>query len=259
MATRRSITTPKFQEDETKTKSDFFNDFSDNNNADVPETRIPKTAQDEKAAHTKAQRVKTGLTIFGSFVMLLLAGPFYACLLIFIIEIGLFREIINLKRNYMRETLIKSTTYLVWYIYIIGSIFFFFYNFHQMLLRSDSPIMRFIAQYRNSIFFALYLVGFLLFVMSLKFGFIRYQVRLFLETHISLVLVAAVGSIMNVIYEGIIWFFVAAVAVILNDLFAYQVGLMFGKTRLIDLSPKKTVEGFIGGFVGTLIVMRLVA
>jgi CDP-diglyceride synthetase len=159
----------------------------------------------------------------------------------------------------MRETLIKSTTYLVWYIYIIGSIFFFFYNFHQMLLRSDSPIMRFIAQYRNSIFFALYLVGFLLFVMSLKFGFIRYQVRLFLETHISLVLVAAVGSIMNVIYEGIIWFFVAAVAVILNDLFAYQVGLMFGKTRLIDLSPKKTVEGFIGGFVGTLIVMRLVA
>jgi len=64
---------------------------------------------------------------------------------------------------------------------------------------------------------------------------------------------------MNVIYEGIIWFFVAAVAVILNDLFAYQVGLMFGKTRLIDLSPKKTVEGFIGGFVGTLIVMRLVA
>jgi phosphatidate cytidylyltransferase len=38
-----------------------------------------------------------------------------------------------------------------------------------------------------------------------------------------------------------------------NDIAAYLAGFLFGRTPLIKLSPKKTWEGFIGGFVGTLI------
>lgn len=258
MATKRSIITPKFEEDDNKAKSDFFNDFSDTQAHDRPEALIPKTAQDEKKSSTKAQRVKTGLTIFGSFMVIIFAGPFYCCLLVWIIELGLFREIINLKRNYTKEVLIKSSTYLVWYLYIIGSIFFFVWNFQDMLVNSSSPTIHFIARYRNLIFFAAYLSFFLLFVLSLRFGYIRYQVRLFVETHISLLIVASVGSIMLVIYDGIIWFLIPAVAVILNDCWAYVFGLTFGRTKLIDLSPKKTLEGFLGGLVGTMLSMRLV-
>ncbi len=35
--------------------------------------------------------------------------------------------------------------------------------------------------------------------------------------------------------------------VIMNDIFAYIFGIKYGKTQLIELSPKKTWEGFIGG------------
>ena len=49
--------------------------------------------------------------------------------------------------------------------------------------------------------------------------------------------------IMNNIFEGMIWFFLPVSLVIINDIFAYICGITFGKTQLIKLSPKKTVEG----------------
>ena len=41
---------------------------------------------------------------------------------------------------------------------------------------------------------------------------------------------------------------------IVNDIAAYLAGFFFGRTPLIKLSPKKTWEGFIGGFIGTVLV-----
>ena len=38
--------------------------------------------------------------------------------------------------------------------------------------------------------------------------------------------------------------------VVINDVMAYMFGFFFGRTPLIQLSPKKTWEGFIGGGVG---------
>lgn len=50
-----------------------------------------------------------------------------------------------------------------------------------------------------------------------------------------------------------IWFFVPASLVICNDIFAYICGKLFGRTSLFKLSPKKTVEGFVGAFICTLL------
>lgn len=49
--------------------------------------------------------------------------------------------------------------------------------------------------------------------------------------------------IMNNIFEGMIWFFLPVSLVITNDIFAYICGITFGRTQLIKISPKKTVEG----------------
>ena len=59
--------------------------------------------------------------------------------------------------------------------------------------------------------------------------------------------------IMNNVFEGMIWFFLPVSLVICNDIFAYICGITFGRTQLIKLSPKKTVEGFVGAWVLTII------
>lgn len=45
-----------------------------------------------------------------------------------------------------------------------------------------------------------------------------------------------------------------------NDTFAYLVGKNFGKRKLLErISPKKTIEGFVGGFLFTLVAGYLIA
>lgn len=58
--------------------------------------------------------------------------------------------------------------------------------------------------------------------------------------------------VMNNIFEGMIWFFLPVSLVITNDIFAYVCGITFGRTQLIKLSPKKTVEGFLGAWICTI-------
>jgi phosphatidate cytidylyltransferase len=59
---------------------------------------------------------------------------------------------------------------------------------------------------------------------------------------------------MNNVFEGMIWFFLPASLVITNDIFAYIVGISIGRTPLIAISPKKTMEGFIGAWICTVII-----
>ena len=60
--------------------------------------------------------------------------------------------------------------------------------------------------------------------------------------------------IMNNVFEGMIWFFLPVSLVIINDIFAYICGITFGRTQLIKLSPKKTVEGFVGAWICTILL-----
>ncbi|PRD23401.1 UNVERIFIED_CONTAM: Phosphatidate cytidylyltransferase 2 [Trichonephila clavipes] len=57
----------------------------------------------------------------------------------------------------------------------------------------------------------------------------------------------------NGIFKFILGFIVPVSMIICNDVMAYMFGFFFGKTPLIKLSPKKTWEGFIGGWISTVI------
>jgi phosphatidate cytidylyltransferase len=98
------------------------------------------------------------------------------------------------------------------------------------------------------------LLGFVFFVASLQPGQLRFQFTQFAWTHMALYLIVVQAHfIMNNVFEGMIWFFLPAALVITNDIFAYIVGITFGKTQLIRLSPKKTVEGFLGAWLFTVL------
>ena len=58
---------------------------------------------------------------------------------------------------------------------------------------------------------------------------------------------------MNNVFEGMIWLFLPVSLVITNDIWAYICGVTFGRTPLIAISPKKTVEGFVGAWVFTVL------
>lgn len=96
--------------------------------------------------------------------------------------------------------------------------------------------------------------GFIFFVTTLEAGHYRFQFTQFAWTHMALYLIVVQAHfVMNNIFEGMIWFFLPAALVITNDIFAYIVGITFGRTMLIKLSPKKTVEGFLGAWIMTIL------
>ena len=98
------------------------------------------------------------------------------------------------------------------------------------------------------------MIGFVFFVASLQAGHYRFQFTQFAWTHMALYLIVVQAHfIMNNVFEGMIWFFVPASLVICNDVFAYIWGVTVGRTPLVKLSPKKTVEGFVGAFFSTVI------
>jgi phosphatidate cytidylyltransferase len=103
-------------------------------------------------------------------------------------------------------------------------------------------------------------LGFVFFVTSLQAGHYKFQFTNFAWTHMALYLIVVQAHfIMNNVFEGMIWFFLPAALVITNDIFAYICGIMFGRTQLIKLSPKKTVEGFVGAWIMTIVFAMLLS
>jgi phosphatidate cytidylyltransferase len=61
------------------------------------------------------------------------------------------------------------------------------------------------------------------------------------------------------LHDGVIWTVWIIFIVAFTDIFAMLVGTAFGKHQLTKLSPKKTVEGAVGGFVAALLAGAAIA
>jgi len=118
-----------------------------------------------------------------------------------------------------------------------------------------------LEQYHSAISFGLFVIYFALFVLSLrKKKLYKYQMTQAAWTWMVLLLVVgqAWGTWWNIFKGGIFWFLLPASLIVCNDIWAYFSGLAFGKrffqTQFLKLSPNKTWEGFIGGFIVTLVL-----
>ncbi|KAF9995898.1 hypothetical protein BGZ79_010377 [Entomortierella chlamydospora] len=202
------------------------------------------------------------LIMIGGFFACIAAGPLFVILLVVMVQSLVFKEVIYLAHVPSKEKKLPWFRVTNWYFLFSTNYFFYgesLIHYFQHVVFVDAFLLPF-ATHHRFISFTLYVIGFVFFVANLKKGHYRFQFSQFAWTHMTLLLVVCQSHfIINNIFEGLIWFFLPASLVISNDIFAYIFGFFFGKTPLIKLSPKKTVEGFVGGWVMTIVFGMLFA
>ncbi|KAI9268203.1 phosphatidate cytidylyltransferase [Phascolomyces articulosus] len=204
-----------------------------------------------------ATRTFTTLLMIGTFLFVLASGYIWSIAAVMAITIAVYREVIQIAHVPAKEKSVRWFKTMSWYFLITTEYFLYgesiIYYFTEIVM-VDKFLLPF-ATHHRFISFMLYVMGFVFFVANLKKGQYRFQMAQFCYTHMALLLIVVQSHfIVENILEGLIWFVMPAALVVCNDTFAYICGFFWGRTPLIQLSPKKTVEGFVGGFIWTLLL-----
>ncbi|KAI9493736.1 phosphatidate cytidylyltransferase [Zychaea mexicana] len=168
-------------------------------------------------------RTITTFMMIGSFFTILASGHMWIVLMVTAIQTIVYGEVVQIAQAPAKESQVRWYKTLSWYFFVTAMYFFYgesiIYYFQEIIL-VDAFLLPF-ATHHRFISFVLYVIG----------------------NHF----------IVNNILEGLIWFVLPVSLVICNDIFAYVCGFFWGRTQLIKLSPKKTVEGFLGAWLCTLV------
>ncbi|KAI4096303.1 MAG: hypothetical protein LQ344_001129 [Seirophora lacunosa] len=219
------------------------------------EKEAPPQSEYDKKKQTFITRTIWTLVMIAGFFIAMFAGHIYVIGIVTAIQIVSFKEVIAIADVPSRAKNLPFTRSLNWY--FLGTAMYFLYGesviyYFKHIVLVDRVLLPF-ATHHRFISFMLYVIGFVFFVGSLQKGHYRLQFTQFAWTHMAIGLINFEAHlIVNNIFEGMIWFFLPASLVITNDIFAYICGITFGRTQLIKLSPKKTVEGFVGAWILTI-------
>ena len=251
MDSKQNLAKSKKTDDNSEEATDFFNEFSENLDDKDSATLIPATAQNERNARVFFIRLRTSIIVFGTFVLTIPGGPLACFLLCFFFQFGFFSDMINLKRYPSKDRLTPLTVPILRMLYYVTIIFVTFHMHGDYLEPNLSGVLLWLFRYRRITFYLFYMIASVAFTLTLKLNVMRYQLRLFAMTHLAMLPgVVLLVFCPLVLYEGTIWFFAGGFIMTSNDNMAYVFGLLFGKRKLTFLSPKKTLEGYLGGILG---------
>ncbi|EFJ51978.1 hypothetical protein VOLCADRAFT_56233, partial [Volvox carteri f. nagariensis] len=226
-------------------------------------------------AKLRSFRVRTVSTValIGTFIGIIWSGHvplmFFILLLqassldFFLVARELFRIAYVAQRSKRSLPLLRTQQ---WY-FFFTAVFWLYLRFikNNLLVEvtSDKTLARLFywaLKHHSLICYSLYMAGFVGFVLSLKKGVYMHQFAHYAWTHmIILITTVPTSFFVSNIFSGLIWYVLPAFLIVANDICAYLAGFFFGRTPLIKLSPKKTWEGFIGGFLGTLVIAFFLA
>lgn len=197
-----------------------------------------------------------GVIMISSFSFIVYLGKFAITLLILGIQFKCFHEIITIGYVVYKSHDLPWFRTISWYFLLTSNYYLYGENLIQKfspLLKHDNTWLMTIVTHHRFISFILYLAGFVGFVLSLKKTYYLKQFTLFGYTHLALMIIVTQSNLMiQNVFEGLIWFLLPVCLIHCNDIWAYYFGFFFGKTKLINVSPKKTWEGFIGGALSTI-------
>jgi phosphatidate cytidylyltransferase len=178
-------------------------------------------------------------------------------LLVVAVQGNVYRELvlINIRRHEEKRLPTFKIFYYYWFFVLA------FYIYGRTLMNHFEPIeqwpvvLRYVLVNHVPFSFWLYIAGFVAFVLSLnRQKYMPYQFSQFAYCHVALVVVVVQSTLLAAnLFDGLIWFVMPCGMVVCNDCFAYICGVWCGRTPLIRISPKKTVEGFGGAFFFTVL------
>ncbi|CRH04038.1 cytidine diphosphate-diacylglycerol synthase, putative [Plasmodium relictum] len=233
-------------------KSNSLTKSKSGNNSNINNSYSNSKDSESKIRTFKIRTIWTFILIILYF-LILAAGHFYCSLLVLILVTIVYREIISLKSIENKDKRLPQIFYIRWYWFFL-TIITLGIPWIIPKLKHQIWFFNYLLAYHSIIMFILAFIGFAWFILSLRKYSLKYQF-----SQIGIILLSSLfivtQSLMHIanIYSGMIWFIVPVSSVIVNDIFAYIFGILFGKTRLIELSPKKTVEGYVGSSIITIL------
>ena len=225
-----------------------FEDIAETTESEAEEERYPEIPR-VKNWQNWWTRTYLSLIMSISFIIIVLSGPLYIILLVSVMQLVVFKEVISIAHVPSKMKKLPWFRILNWYFLFALN----FYLYGDSINEYFGPLK--ILQHHLFMSYMIYIIGIVMFVLSLRKGHYKFQFAQFAWTHMVLMVVTLqIHLTMQNILDGLIWFFLPCCLVIVNDVCAYIFGFFFGKTRLIRISPKKTWEGFIGGALMTLVI-----
>lgn len=231
---------------------------------DKEDASTPLEKQQKRVASLRTRTVST-VTMIAGFLVIIYMGHVPLVFLVLTLQFLMVKELFMLARVAQQDRKLPGFRAQQWYFFFVATFYLYFRFIKNNLLlelTSSKAMSAFAWLLKRHSFmsYALYMAGFVMFVLSLKRGMYLYQFGQYAWTHMILMIIFVPSSFfVSNIFEGLIWFLLPCALIIANDIMAYLAGFFFGRTPLIKLSPKKTWEGFIGGFIGTVIVAALLA
>lgn len=166
-----------------------------------------------------------------SIVFLLIAlGHSYICLLIITCCTRIFYEIISLKKVKYEDPKIIFTISLSWYFYTVALLYYLTNYFSDLRFFISNKLFNEFDKYKRTIFFLLYMAGFMCFIITLKRKLVKEQMKIFFWIHLDIFYTCTALLSIIVVYNGMIWFLACVFLVSANDTFALLAGKMFGRT-----------------------------
>lgn len=181
-------------------------------------------------------------------IVIMCAGryPLFAELLI--VQVFAFRELLKLSIDEQKEKLIGHRIRVFPYILL----FAITYALSGKTILHHFIADSIIARYHPIFCFAIVAIALILFVTGLTPENDQYAYKRFTYAFCGAIIIGVPCNLYTKFADtSLYWFFVPLFCVVMNDTSAYFCGRFFGRHPLIKLSPKKTVEGFVGAAILT--------
>ena len=190
-------------------------------------------------------RGQSGILLMSCFYTLVSLGPPGLFCLTCMVQLASFYEVMQLGYS---VTKVEGMNTWCWLLFCVANLQYLDPTIARLLPLSPSR--------KTALCYILYTFLMVWFVLSIrKTSQCLTRYCLLAWTHMAILFLTVQAYLMNLtLQHGMIWYIFSMSIITINDIAAYMFGFFCGSTPLIVLSPKKTVEGYVGGGLVTILL-----